>query len=228
MDTTTKATQRGGVSPGPSDSEAGALGRAASVNEPAMVSTVPPPKLASMLMWALGPAALGPAEGPWQCPLRTPVSSLHPLLWRPRVEAREDRPAPSRQGPRGPQPEGQGRRLRDASWDLTTHRLEPSVHLLRPYVLCERFLAPPKFISRGREEASGRWRRTLLPQGPVLPAWVLKGLCVWSPRQRPPAWYHPRVFGSLWFARSWQACGSLRGLVIPKGNRGGQTSGLGR
>lgn len=53
MDTTTKATRRGDVSPGPSDSEAGALGRAAFVNEPAMVSTVPPARLASMLTWAL-------------------------------------------------------------------------------------------------------------------------------------------------------------------------------
>lgn len=61
MDTTTKAAQRGGVSPGPSDSEAGALGRAASMNEPAMVSTVPPPRLAGMLTWAL--AGTGACRG---------------------------------------------------------------------------------------------------------------------------------------------------------------------
>lgn len=109
------------------------------------------------------------------------MSSLHPLLWRPRVEAREGRPAPSRQGPGGPQPEGQGRPsrnrqllfqdpgLRDASWDLTTHRLEPPVHLLRPYVVCEWFLAPPKFISRGDRGSLRRVEVHPPPSGPRAP-----------------------------------------------------------
>lgn len=168
------------------------------------------------------------------------MSSLHPLLWRPRAEAREGRPALSHQvledhslrDKAAPAVTGSSF-SRTRGSEMPAGILPPTgwSHLstcCAPTCFVSGSWLPPSSSPGGREGASGRWRCTLLPQGLVLPTWVLKGLCVWSPRQRPPAWYHPRVFGSFWFARSWRACGSLRGSVIPKGNHGGQTSGLGR